>query len=209
MAEKQTTEKQSTFKELVLPVIVLVVICLVCSALLAVLNDITAPIIAENTQAETLAAYVSVLPEGTTTDSMTAIDGLTTTGVEGAVKTANGDVAVKAAASGYSGKDVTVYVAFDAEGAISGISIDGSTQTTGIGSKVSGDSFASGFIGWNGGESPPAALWTALPVQRIPATARSTPSTQPSTATTMRSRGCSNDERKTEQVEGFYRGHHP
>ena len=78
MAEKQTTEKQSTFKELVLPVIVLVVICLVCSALLAVLNDITAPIIAENTQAETLAAYVSVLPEGTTTDSMTAIDGLTT-----------------------------------------------------------------------------------------------------------------------------------
>ena len=56
MAEKQTTEKQSTFKELVLPVIVLVVICLVCSALLAVLNDITAPIIAENTQAETLAA---------------------------------------------------------------------------------------------------------------------------------------------------------
>ena len=47
MAEKQTTEKQSTFKELVLPVIVLVVICLVCSALLAVLNDITAPIIAE------------------------------------------------------------------------------------------------------------------------------------------------------------------
>lgn len=32
---------------------------------------------------------------------------------------------------------------------------------------------------------------------------------QPSTATTMRSRGCSNDERKTEQVEGFYRGHHP
>ena len=128
MAEKQTTEKQSTFKELVLPVIVLVVICLVCSALLAVLNDITAPIIAENTQAETLAAYVSVLPEGTTTDSMTAIDGLTTASVEGAVKTANGDVA------------------------ISGISIDGSTQTTGIGSKVSGDSFASGFIGWNGGE---------------------------------------------------------
>ena len=141
MAEKQTTEKQSTFKELVLPVIVLVVICLVCSALLAVLNDITAPIIAENTQAETLAAYVSVLPEGTTTAS-----------VEGAVKTANGDVAVKAAASGYSGKDVTVYVAFDAEGAISGISIDGSTQTTGIGSKVSDDAFASGFIGWNGGE---------------------------------------------------------
>ena len=209
MAEKQTTEKQSTFKELVLPVIVLVVICLVCSALLAVLNDITAPIIAENTQAETLAAYVSVLPEGTTPDSMTAIDGLTTAGVEGAVKTANGDVAVKAAASGYSGKDVTVYVAFDAEGAISGISIDGSTQTTGIAPRSPAIPSPPALSAGAGERSPPAALWTALPVQRIPATARSTPSTQPSTATTMRSRGCSNDERKTEQVEGFYRGHHP
>lgn len=210
MAEKQTTEKQSTFKELVLPVIVLVVICLVCSALLAVLNDITAPIIAENTQAETLAAYVSVLPEGTTTDSMTAIDGLTTASVEGAVKTANGDVAVKAAASGYSGKDVTVYVAFDAEGAISGISIDGSTPRPPASAPRSPAIPSPPALSAGTGErSPPAALWTALPVQRIPATARSTPSTQPSTATTMRSRGCSNDERKTEQVEGFYRGHHP
>ena len=152
MADKQTTEKQSAFKELVLPVIVLVVICLVCSALLAVLNDITAPIIDENTKAETLAAYVSVLPEGTATDDMTEIDGLTTANVQGAVKTSGGDVAVKAAASGYSGKDVTVYVAFDAEGTVSGISIDASTQTTGIGSKVSDESFASGFVGWNGGE---------------------------------------------------------
>ena len=152
MAEKQNTEKQSAFKELVLPVIVLVVICLVCSALLAVLNDITAPIIEENTQAETLAAYVSVLPEGTATDDMTEVENLTTDGVQGAVTTSAGAVAVKAAASGYSGKDVTVYVAFDAEGTITAISIDGSTQTTGIGSKVSDESFSSGFIGWNGGE---------------------------------------------------------
>ena len=49
MAENnaKAPEQESNFKALVLPVIVLVVICLVCSALLAVLNDITAPIIAE------------------------------------------------------------------------------------------------------------------------------------------------------------------
>ena len=123
--KRENTENQSAFKELVLPVIVLVAICLICSALLAVLNDITAPIIEENTKAETLAAYVSVLPEGTTSDDMTEVENLTTDGVQGAVTTANGDVAVKAAASGYSGKDVTVYVAFDAEGAVSNISIDG------------------------------------------------------------------------------------
>ena len=62
MANEKNTENQSAFKELVLPVIVLVAICLLCSALLAVLNDITDPINEENTKAETLAAYVSVLP---------------------------------------------------------------------------------------------------------------------------------------------------
>ena len=77
MANNQTPEKQSAFKELVLPVIVLVVICLVCSALLAVLNDVTAPIIDANTKAETLAAYLSVLPEGTTDADLTEVADIT------------------------------------------------------------------------------------------------------------------------------------
>lgn len=151
MANNQTPEKQSAFKELVLPVIVLVVICLVCSALLAVLNDVTAPIIDANTKAETLAAYLAVLPEGTTDADLTEVADITTPDVEGAVTTSAGAAAVKAAASGYSGKDVTVYVAFDMDGTISNISVDASTQTTGIGSKVADESFTSGFIGWNGG----------------------------------------------------------
>lgn len=47
MAENnaKAPEQESNFKALVLPVIVLVVICLVCSALLAVLNNATAPIL--------------------------------------------------------------------------------------------------------------------------------------------------------------------
>ena len=147
MASNQNSEKQRAFKELVLPVIVLVVICLVCSALLAVLNDVTAPIIEENTKADTLAAYLSVLPGGTTDGDMTELEGLTTPDVLGAVTTSSGAAAVKAASSGYSGKDVTVYVAFDTEGAISNISVDASTQTTGIGSKVAEEGFTSGFIG--------------------------------------------------------------
>ena len=151
MANNQTPEKQSAFKDLVLPVIVLVVICLVCSALLAVLNDVTAPIIDANTKAETLAAYLSVLPEGTTDADLTEVTDITTPDVEGAVTTSAGAAAVKADASGYSGKDVTVYVAFDMDGTISNISVDASTQTTCIGSKVADESFTSGFIGWNGG----------------------------------------------------------
>ena len=89
MAENnaKAPEQESNFKALVLPVIVLVVICLVCSALLAVLNDATAPIIEANTKAETLAAYLSVLPEGTTADDLQDVT-VTTANVTGAVKTA-------------------------------------------------------------------------------------------------------------------------
>lgn len=162
MADKQTPEKQSAVKELVLPVVVLVVICLVCSALLAVLNEVTAPIIAENTRAETLSAYLAVLPEGTTDADMTELQDLTTEGVQGAVTTASGAAAVKAAATGYSGKDVTVYVAFDADGAIANLTVDASTQTTGIGSKVAEEDFTAGFIGWNEG-----AVSSGAPVDGI------------------------------------------
>src|SRR5699024_8827404 len=48
---------ESTFKTMVYPVIILVVICVVCSAALAVLNDVTAPIIAANEAAQTQEAY--------------------------------------------------------------------------------------------------------------------------------------------------------
>ncbi len=115
-------------------------------------------------------------------------------------------MAVKAAASGYSGKDVTVYIAFDAEGAVSNISIDASTQTTGIGSKVANDSFASGFVGWNGGEVSNGSPWMPCPAPPIPATQCSTLSTRLSTATTMRSRGCCKDERETSKWKVFTAG---
>lgn len=151
MAENQVPEQESVVKSMVMPVIVLVAICLVCSALLAALNNVTAPIIDANTKAETLAAYLSVMPEGTDAASLADIEGLTTLNVEGAVRSADGTVAVKAAAAGYSGKDVTVYVAFDGTGAIANIAVDASTQTTGIGSKTGEESFYSGFVGWADG----------------------------------------------------------
>lgn len=141
-------QKESTFQTLISPVIVLVVICVVCSAILAVLNNMTAPIIEENERLATLEAYLGVLPAGTSADSLTDLT-VTTDGVSGAVKAEDGSVAVKAAAAGYSGKDVTVYVAFSTEGVISGIQIDASTQTAGIGTKVGEESFSGGFTGWD------------------------------------------------------------
>lgn len=151
MAENQVPEQESAMKSMVMPVVVLVAICLACSALLAALNNVTAPIIEENTKAETLAAYLSVMPEGTDASALTDIEGLSTLNVEGAVRSADGTVAVKATAAGYSGKDVTVYVSFDEGGAIANIAVDASTQTTGIGSKTGEESFYGGFVGWADG----------------------------------------------------------
>ena len=144
MAENnaKAPEQESNFKALVLPVIVLVVICLVCSALLAVLNDATAPIIEANTKAETL------LPEGTTADDLQDVT-VTTANVTGAVKTADGMAVVQSTAAGYSGNLVTVYAAFDTTGTLTALSVDASTQTTGIGSKTGEESFYGGYVGWS------------------------------------------------------------
>ena len=146
MAENnaKAPEQESNFKALVLPVIVLVVICLVCSALLAVLNNATAPIIEANTKAETLAAYLSVLPEGTTADDLQDVT-VTTANVTGAVKTADGMAVVQSTAAGYSGNLVTVYAAFDTTGTLTALSVDAS----GIGSKTGEESCYGGYVGWS------------------------------------------------------------
>ena len=94
---------ESTFKTMVYPVIILVVICVVCSAALAVLNDVTAPIIAANEAAQTQEAYLGVLPAGTDAASLVTHDGLTTEGVIGAVTAPDGTIAVQASAAGTAG----------------------------------------------------------------------------------------------------------
>lgn len=158
MAENRAPEQGTNVgKEMVLPVVVLVVICVVCSALLAVLNNVTEPVIEANNKRETMAAYLSVLPEGTSADQMESIEGAEENPlVEDAVRTESGDVAVKSSASGYSGKDVTVYISFDEDGTITDVEIDASTQTTGIGSKVAEDSYEDKYVGLEGAEGSAA-----------------------------------------------------
>ena len=149
MADKKAPEQTTNVgKEMVLPVVVLVAICIVCSALLAVLNNVTEPVIEANNKKATMVAYLDVLPEGTNADQMESIEGAEENPlVEDAVRTEDGDMAVKSSASGYSGKDVTVYISFDADGTVTKVQIDASTQTTGIGSKVAEDSYEESYVG--------------------------------------------------------------
>lgn len=135
--------KQSTWNDMIKPVVVLLVICLVAGLALAVVNSVTAPIIAEHTEAEKQATYRALLPEADSfTDLATTVDG-----VSAAMKANNGaGYIVAASAKGYK-SSVTATVAFDNDGNILSLAMDASNETTGIGTRVAGGEFVDQFSG--------------------------------------------------------------
>ena len=86
---------KTTWESTVKPIVVLSVISLVVSLLLAVVNSMTAPVIAENERATTLAAYVDVMPSVSDASTLEEMSGYTTANVSGAVKAEDGSMAIK------------------------------------------------------------------------------------------------------------------
>ena len=123
------------------PIVVLTVISLIVSLLLALVNGMTAPVIKENTRRTTLAAYVSVMPTVSDAATLEEVTDYTTANVTGVVK---------AEEKGFDGGILTVIMGFDANGAETGIWVDASTQTKGIGSNVSTDDYLAQFNGMDG-----------------------------------------------------------
>ena len=139
--------KNSSWETSVKPVVVLSVIALIVSLLLAMVNSFTAPIIEENQKAATLAAYVDVMPTVSSASDLEEVTDYTTANVTGVVKAPDGSLAIKAEESGFDGGIVTVIVGMDANGTETGIWVDASTQTKGIGSAVAEDDFLKQFDG--------------------------------------------------------------
>ena len=140
----------SNWETTVKPIVVLSVISLVVSLLLALVNSMTAPVIAENTKRTTLAAYVDVMPTVSSASDLEEVTDYTTENITGAVKATDGSLAIKAEEKGFDGGIVTVIVCMDANGTETGIWVDASTQTKGIGSNVATDSFLAQFDGMDG-----------------------------------------------------------
>ena len=132
---------KSTWDSTVKPVVVLSVIALVVSFLLALVNSFTAPIIEENQKAATLAAYVDVMPTVSDAKTLEEVTGYTTENVTGVVK---------AEEKGFDGGILSVIMGFDTNGTVTGIWVDASTQTKGIGSNVATDTFLAQFNGMDG-----------------------------------------------------------
>lgn len=142
---------KETWNSLVKPVVVLVVICVITSALLAVTNGATAPIIAKAEKEAAMAAYAEVLPqaEGDFEPVETSVESIAQV-----VKATNGTgFAVKALGRGYGG-DVPVVLGFDAEGAIVNVKFLQNDESAGFGMKLwdgneAGSTFAQSLTGKN------------------------------------------------------------
>ena len=139
--------KNSTWESTVKPVVVLSVIALIVSLLLALVNSFTAPIIEENLKAATLAAYVDVMPTVSSASDLDEVTDFSTENVTGVVKATDGSIAIKAEEKGFDGGILSVIMGFDTNGTVTGIWVDASTQTKGIGSGVADEDFLKQFDG--------------------------------------------------------------
>lgn len=129
--------------EYIKPAVVLLVICIAVAGILAGVNAMTVDAIAANEEAARNESYFSALPDA---DSFTELP-LSAEGVTAVLKADNGaGYVISAGARGYGGT-VTAVVAFSNDGEILKVVMDSSTETPGMGSKVSDDSFLGNFIG--------------------------------------------------------------
>ncbi len=130
-------------KQYLRPVAVLVLICTVVGLALSAVNAVTAPIIAANEEASTLASNAAALPEA---DSFTElewdIDGAT------AVLVADNGAGyvIAAQARGYGGQ-VPLVVGFSNDGTILAVVIMDNDETPGMGARGAEESFTAQFAG--------------------------------------------------------------
>ena len=115
------------------PIVVLTLVCAVVAGALAAANSVTAPIIEEATLKAQEQARLELLPEAERFKHML---GYEVEHVSDIYVAENGvGAVVTAKAKGYGG-DMTVMVAFTADGAIKRIKVTEQAETKGIGSKV-------------------------------------------------------------------------
>ncbi len=141
--------EQNVWLERLKPVMVLCAICMVAALLLGVTNELTAPIIAANSSNAEKQSMQELIAQA---DDFVAIE-LTTEQLENAdtaYTAVQGEETVgyivTTSSKGYGG-DVPLVVAFDAEGALNGISIGDNGETPGIGDRIYDEAYLSQFIG--------------------------------------------------------------
>ena len=137
--------------ELGRPVVVLGAVCLIVTALLAVTNQFTAPIIERNAKAKADASRRVVLEAGADFEEVRLDPTLIAEKkVEEVYKAGNGaGCTVTTALNGYGGT-VRIMFGVTAEGKIAGVEVLEHNETKGLGERITTDDFKSQFIGKSG-----------------------------------------------------------
>ncbi len=141
--------KSNTFKEYGQPIVVLVAICLVMTFILAFVNSITSPIIAENTARSADEARAELLPAAESFEQYTG-DLIVVT--EGKVYVSDCYIAegvgmvVTVETSSFGGI-LTEMIGIDSDGAITGVKVTSHSDTQGLGTKAHDSSYLTQYVG--------------------------------------------------------------
>ena len=128
--------------------ILLGVLCGVCGLLLAVVNSITEPLIAEGQLAKVKDNLEVIFPGGDFEDVSDTYLSQDESGLIDAIYVAKGEGTIFTVhGTGYNSSGLTFMVGFNEDGTIAGFMALEQSETSGIGSEVFADDFASTYVG--------------------------------------------------------------
>lgn len=137
-------ENKKTVTEIFKVALILFAITAIAAAILAGVNNITAPVIAENDRKAQNAAMQEVLPDATEFTSIEFEKSEASTVSE--IYKSNAGYAVKAAPYGYGGA-ISMIVGVDNDLKVTGIKIISQSETAGLGAKCTASSFQEQYKG--------------------------------------------------------------
>ncbi len=138
---------KKTVTEVLKVAVILFVITAVAAAILAVVNKVTSPVIAENERKAQEEAMIEVLPEATEFNQVMT-DGMSVDGVQVTEEVYQSDIgyAVKVAPNGYGGP-ISIIVGVGKDLKVTGIKIISQSETAGLGAKCTEASFQEQYKG--------------------------------------------------------------
>lgn len=135
---------KKVFTEIFKVAIILFLITAVAAAILASVNSVTAPVIADNDKKAQELAMKAVLPEADSFEKVELSE--TENSVVSELYSSDAGYAVKVAPKGYGG-EVSMIVGVDNDLKVTGIEIISQGETAGLGAKCTEDKFKSQFKG--------------------------------------------------------------
>jgi electron transport complex, RnfABCDGE type, G subunit len=144
------------FKEIIRPAVTLFLVCAVITGALAVVNDITGPIIEERDMAALQESLSTVLPGAEEFSDAVSRDELINRGYKAGERisnlyqaTAGGETVgyvVEVVTKGYGG-DISMLVGIDSSLSVTGVKIMSHSETPGLGAKADDEEYLKQYIG--------------------------------------------------------------